>query len=39
MSAENLVQVLYLVSTALFILSLRWMSDPQTDLAVVGKGL
>jgi len=29
-SAENLVQLLYLVSTALFILSLRWMSDPET---------
>ncbi len=30
MSAENLVQFLYLVATALFILSLRWMSDPET---------
>ena len=30
MTAETLVQLLYLVSTALFILSLRWMSDPET---------
>ena len=30
MSAENLVQLLYLVSTGLFIMSLRWMSDPET---------
>ncbi len=30
MSAETLVQILYLISTALFILSLRWMSDPET---------
>ena len=30
MSAENLVQLLYLVATGLFIMSLRWMSDPET---------
>jgi len=28
MSLETLVQLLYLVATGLFILSLRWMSDP-----------
>ncbi len=30
MSAETLVQLLYLVSTALFIMSLKWMSDPES---------
>ena len=30
MSAETLVQLAYLVATGLFILSLRWMSDPET---------
>jgi len=30
MSAETLVQILYLISTALFILSLKWMSDPES---------
>ncbi len=30
MSAETLVQLLYLVATGLFILSLRWMSSPET---------
>jgi NAD(P) transhydrogenase subunit beta len=30
MSADTLVQLLYLVATGLFILSLRWMSDPET---------
>jgi NAD(P) transhydrogenase subunit beta len=30
MSAETLVQLLYLIATGLFILSLRWMSDPET---------
>src|SRR5216110_13066 len=27
---DQLVQLIYLVSTALFILSLQWMSDPKT---------
>ncbi len=39
MSAENIVQVLYLVSTALFILSLRWMSDPETARKGVFSGV
>ena len=30
MNLESLVQLMYLVGTALFILSLRWMSDPET---------
>ena len=30
MSADTLIQLLYLVSTALFIMSLRWMSDPES---------
>ncbi len=30
MSASTLVQLLYLVSTALFILSLKWMSGPES---------
>jgi NAD(P) transhydrogenase subunit beta len=29
-SADTLVQLLYLVATGLFIMSLRWMSDPET---------
>ncbi|MCE1205232.1 MAG: NAD(P)(+) transhydrogenase (Re/Si-specific) subunit beta [Holophagaceae bacterium] len=39
MSAETLVQVLYLVSTALFILSLKWMSDPETARKGVFSGV
>ncbi len=39
MSAETLVQLLYLVSTALFILSLRWMSDPETARKGVFSGV
>ncbi len=39
MSAETLVQLIYLVSTALFILSLRWMSDPQTARKGVFSGV
>ncbi len=39
MSAENLVQLLYLVSTALFILSLKWMSDPETARKGVFSGV
>jgi len=38
-SAETLVQLLYLVSTALFILSLRWMSDPETARKGVFSGV
>jgi H+-translocating NAD(P) transhydrogenase subunit beta len=38
-SAETLVQILYLVSTALFILSLRWMSDPETARKGVFSGV
>ncbi|WLT32689.1 NAD(P)(+) transhydrogenase (Re/Si-specific) subunit beta [Geothrix sp. PMB-07] len=39
MSAETLVQLLYLVSTALFILSLRWMADPETARKGVFSGV
>jgi len=39
MSPETLVQLLYLVSTALFILSLRWMSDPETARKGVFSGV
>ncbi len=39
MSIENLVQLLYLVSTALFILSLKWMSDPATARKGVFSGV
>ena len=39
MSAETLVQLLYLVSTALFILSLRWMSGPETARRGVFSGV
>ncbi|MFN7957034.1 MAG: NAD(P)(+) transhydrogenase (Re/Si-specific) subunit beta [Holophagaceae bacterium] len=39
MSAETLVQLLYLVSTALFILSLKWMSDPETARKGVFSGV
>ena len=39
MSAETLVQLLYLVSTALFILSLRWMSTPETARKGVFSGV
>jgi len=38
-SAETLVQLLYLVSTALFILSLKWMSDPETARKGVFSGV
>jgi NAD(P) transhydrogenase subunit beta len=38
-SADTLVQLLYLVSTALFILSLRWMSDPETARKGVFSGV
>jgi NAD(P) transhydrogenase subunit beta len=34
-----LVQILYLISTALFILSLRWMSDPETARKGVFSGV
>jgi len=30
MSAATIIQLIYLVSTGAFILSLRWMSDPRT---------
>ena len=39
MSAENIVQLLYLISTALFIMSLRWMSDPATARKGVFSGV
>ena len=39
MTAETLVQFLYLVSTALFILSLKWMSDPETARKGVFSGV
>ena len=39
MTAETLVQILYLISTALFILSLRWMSDPETARKGVFSGV
>jgi len=38
-TAETLVQFLYLVSTALFILSLKWMSDPETARKGVFSGV
>jgi NAD(P) transhydrogenase subunit beta len=38
-TAETLVQILYLISTALFILSLRWMSDPVTARKGVFSGV
>jgi len=38
-TAETLVQLLYLVSTALFILSLKWMSDPETARKGVFSGV
>ncbi len=39
MSAETLVQILYLISTALFILSLKWMSDPESARKGVFSGV
>jgi NAD(P) transhydrogenase subunit beta len=39
MSAATLVQFLYLVATGLFILSLRWMSDPGTARRGVFSGV
>ena len=39
MSADTLVQFLYLVATGLFILSLRWMSDPGTARRGVFSGV
>jgi NAD(P) transhydrogenase subunit beta len=39
MSAENLVQLLYLVATGLFIMSLRWMSAPETARKGVFSGV
>ena len=39
MSGENLVQLLYLVATGLFIMSLRWMSDPETARKGVFSGV
>ena len=39
MSADNLVQLLYLISTALFIMSLKWMSDPATARKGVFSGV
>lgn len=39
MTAETLVQLLYLVSTALFILSLKWMSDPESARKGVFSGV
>jgi NAD(P) transhydrogenase subunit beta len=39
MSADTLVQLLYLVSTALFIMSLKWMSDPETARKGVFSGV
>jgi NAD(P) transhydrogenase subunit beta len=38
-SAGTLVQLLYLVATGLFILSLRWMSDPETARRGVFSGV
>jgi len=38
-SPENLVQLLYLVATGLFIMSLRWMSDPETARKGVFSGV
>jgi NAD(P) transhydrogenase subunit beta len=39
MTLETLVQLLYLVATGLFILSLRWMSDPGTARRGVFSGV
>ena len=39
MTAANLVQLLYLVATGLFIMSLRWMSDPETARKGVFSGV
>ncbi|MFN7976223.1 MAG: NAD(P)(+) transhydrogenase (Re/Si-specific) subunit beta [Acidobacteriota bacterium] len=39
MSGENLTQLLYLVSTGLFIMSLKWMSDPATARKGVFSGV
>jgi NAD(P) transhydrogenase subunit beta len=39
MTAENLVQILYLVATGLFIMSLKWMSDPETARKGVFSGV
>jgi NAD(P) transhydrogenase subunit beta len=38
-NAEHLVQLLYLVATGLFIMSLRWMSDPETARKGVFSGV
>ena len=39
MSAQDSVQLLYLVATGLFIMSLRWMSDPETARKGVFSGV
>ncbi len=39
MNLESLVQLLYLAGTALFIMSLRWMSDPETARKGVFSGV
>ena len=39
MTPDNLVQLLYLVATGLFIMSLRWMSDPETARKGVFSGV
>ena len=39
MNAEALVQLLYLVATGLFIMSLRWMSDPESARKGVASGV
>lgn len=39
MSADTLVQLLYLVATGLFIMSLRWMSDPESARKGVFSGV
>jgi proton-translocating NAD(P)+ transhydrogenase subunit beta len=38
-TAENLTQASYLAAAALFILSLRWLSDPKTARRGVGAGV
>jgi NAD(P) transhydrogenase subunit beta len=38
-AAENLTQASYLAAAALFILSLRWLSDPKTARRGVGAGV
>jgi NAD(P) transhydrogenase subunit beta len=38
-SADTLVQLLYLVATGLFIMSLRWMSDPESARKGVFSGV